>query len=90
MSDSEQTLKDDRKKIRTAVEIAVSLTLIALLAAWCLKILSPFISVTIWGAVLAVALYKPFIKLRGAVGGSQKLALGLFVLIGLGSILIPS
>jgi predicted PurR-regulated permease PerM len=90
MSDGQDALKNERKKIRTAVEIAISLTLIALLAGWCLRILSPFISVTIWGAVLAVALYKPFLMLRSAVGGSQKLALVVFVLIGLGSILIPA
>ena len=56
-----------------AIETAISLALIFLLAAWCFKILSPFLSVVLWGAIIAIALHKPFGKLAGLVGGRPKL-----------------
>ena len=45
--------------VRTAVEIAVNLLLIFVILAWCLQILSPFISLIVWAGVIAIAMYKP-------------------------------
>jgi len=75
---------------RTAIEIAVNLLLIFVILYWCLKILSPFIGVLIWAAIIAIALYKPFQKLQAALGGKKKLALALFTLIGLALVIVPS
>ena len=74
--------------VRVAIEIAVYLLLILAIATWCLQIVSPFISFIIWGAVIAVAVYNPFLKLRSVLGGRNKLAVLLFVLIGLGIIIV--
>jgi predicted PurR-regulated permease PerM len=76
--------------VRVAIEIAVYLLLILAIATWCLQIVSPFISFIIWGAVIAVAVYNPFLKLRSVLGGRNKLAVLLFVLIGLGIIIVPT
>ena len=54
-----------------AVEIAIRLGIIFLILAVCLQILSPFLSLLVWGAIIAVSLYKPFLKLVQKVGGGK-------------------
>jgi len=76
--------------VHTAIEIAINLLLIFIILAWCLQILRPFISLIIWGAVIAIAMYKPFLKLQSAVGGRKKLAIALFAILGLAVVLIPA
>jgi predicted PurR-regulated permease PerM len=76
--------------VRTAIEIAVFLLLIFAIVAWCFKILAPFIPFLLWGAVIAVAVHKPFLKLRASVGGRNKLAVAIFVLLGLAIIILPA
>jgi predicted PurR-regulated permease PerM len=72
-----------------AIEIAIRLGLIFLVLAWCLQILTPFISLVAWGAIIAVALYKPFLKLVEKLGGRRKLAVSLIAIIGIAIILVP-
>lgn len=72
-----------------AVEIAIRLGLIFLILAWCLKILTPFISIVAWGAIIAVAIYKPFLSLAEKLGGRKKLAVTCIVVIGIAVILVP-
>ena len=73
----------------TAIEIAIRLGLIFLILAWCLQILTPFISLVAWGAIIAVALYKPFLGLVNKLGGRRKLAVTLIAVIGIAIILVP-
>lgn len=72
-----------------AIEIAIRLGLIFLILAWCLQILTPFISLVAWGAILAVALYKPFLMLVEKLGGRRKLAVTLLAVFGIAIILVP-
>ncbi len=72
-----------------AIEIAIRLGLIFFILAWCLQILSPFISVVAWGAIIAVAIYSPFLKLVEKLGGREKLAVTLIAVVGIAVILIP-
>ena len=72
-----------------AIEIAIRLALIFLILAWCLHILSPFISIIAWGGIIAVAIYPPYQKLVAKLGGRKKLAITLFVVIGIGIIMGP-
>jgi predicted PurR-regulated permease PerM len=76
--------------VSTAIDIAVNLLLIFVILYWCLKILSPFIGVLIWAAIISIALHKPFQKLQATLGGKKKLALALFTLIGLALVIVPS
>ena len=72
-----------------AIEIAIRLGILFLIFAWCLQILTPFISVIAWGAIIAVAIYSPFLKLVQKLGGRKKLAVILIAVAGIGVILIP-
>jgi len=76
--------------IRNAVEIAVYLLLIFGILAWCFQIVAPFIPFLLWGTVIAVALYPAFLKLRDSLGGRNKLAVLIFVLLGLSIIILPA
>ena len=72
-----------------AIEIAVRLGLIFLILAWCFKIITPFIGLVAWGAIIAVAIYNPFLKLAEKLGGRKKLAVTLIVVVSLAAILVP-
>lgn len=72
-----------------AIEIAIRLGLIFLIFAWCFAILSPFISLIIWGAIIAVAIYPLFGKLADKLGGNKKLAVAIILIVCIGIILVP-
>ena len=72
-----------------AIEIAIRLGLIFLILAWCLQILTPFVSLVAWGGIIAVAIYTPFLKLVEKLGGRKKLAVTLIVVLGITIILVP-
>ncbi|MBT8076813.1 MAG: AI-2E family transporter [Gammaproteobacteria bacterium] len=74
---------------RQAIEIAIRLGLVFLILAWCLQILMPFISIVAWGAIIAVAIYSPYLKLLEKLGGRKKLAVTLVAVIGIAVILVP-
>jgi len=72
-----------------AIEIAIRLVLIFLILAWCLQILTPFISLIAWGGIIAVSIYPLFLKLAGKLGGKKKLAVTLIAVISIAAIVIP-
>ena len=82
--------KNDNSPVKQAIEIAINLGLIFIILAWAIMILSPFISLIIWGGVIAVASYTPFRKLCASLGGNKKLAVVLFALIGLSIVIVPT
>jgi len=76
--------------VRQAIEIAINLGLIIIVVAWCLQILRPFVSIIIWAAVIAIAVYGPFLSLQRALGDRRKLAVVLLATIGLALVIIPA
>jgi predicted PurR-regulated permease PerM len=76
--------------VRQAIEIAINLGLILIIVAWCLQILSPFVSLLAWAMIIAISVYPLFLKLRERIGGSNKWAAVIFVLVGLGIVIVPS
>ena len=72
-----------------AIEIAIRLGIIFLILAACLQILSPFVSLLVWGAIIAVSIYKPFLKLTLWVGGRKKLAVILIAVCGIAIVIVP-
>ena len=67
----------------------IQIAALVILVSYCLIIVSPFVGLAIWGVVMAVAIYPVFLKVSGMLGGRQKLAAALFILIGLAVVLIP-
>ena len=75
---------------QNTIEAAVRLGLLLLLAAWCLKIVTPFIVPVVWGVIIAVAIYPLFIKLKSAMGERNKLAATVYTLIMLALLITPT
>jgi len=76
--------------VRQAVEIAVNLGLIFIIVAWCLQILSPFVSLLAWGAIIAISVYPLFLRLLDKLGGRRKLAVTIIAVVGLALVIVPA
>jgi len=71
------------------IETVIALVLLTWIAWWCLKIMGPFLPLVIWGAIIAVAIYPLFQKLRDRFGGRGKLTLGLLLAVFLVVLIAP-
>lgn len=67
----------------------IQIAALVVLVSYCLVIVGPFAGLVIWGVVLAVAIYPVHLKLSSLLGDRQKLAVTLFIIIGLAVVLIP-
>lgn len=76
--------------LQSAVEIAIRLGLLIALVSWCLMILAPFISLLIWGIIIAVTLFPIFEKLKKRLRGREKLSATIIVVSLLAVIVVPS
>jgi len=82
--------QNGNNSVRQSIEIAVSLSLIAVVLGWGFLILKPFISVIISGGVIAIAIYPLVLKLQDRLGGSRKFAVMLVTLLALTIIIVPT
>lgn len=73
-----------------AIEAAIRLGLLFMLAIWCFEIIKPFVVPVVWGLIIAVAIYPLFIKLKSALGGRNKLASIVYTVIALAILITPS
>jgi predicted PurR-regulated permease PerM len=81
---------ENRELTRKATEVSVRLFLVAALAYWCFLIFEPFLLPLVWGVVIAVALGRPFKRLEAWLGGRRGLAVMLFVVVGIGAVVLPT
>jgi len=72
-----------------AIEIAIRIGLLIALVSWCLMILSPFISLLIWGIIIAVTVFPLFEKLKKKLRGRKNLSATLIVMTMLAIIVVP-
>ena len=74
---------------RRALEVAIHVGLVVLLATACLMILRPFVPLIAWGIVIAIAVYPGYRKVRTLVGGRDNLAAALCTLFFLAVLTVP-
>ncbi|MBO6557333.1 MAG: AI-2E family transporter [Pseudomonadales bacterium] len=72
-----------------AVEAAVRIAILGFLAYTCYQIVSPFIELVVWGAVLAVAVYPIYLKLVPRVGGREGWTATAMVIVTLLLLIVP-
>lgn len=82
--------QEDRAFQRRVTKTVIRLSLLALLVAWCLRIVGPFVEPIIGGAVIAIALQTPYAKLKRATGGRPRVAAALITVIVLLILIIPT
>lgn len=76
-------------QVGQAIEITIRLGIIILITFWCFQILSPFISMILWGAIIAVAIYSPFLTLAEKLGGRKKPAVIIIAIAGIALVVLP-
>jgi predicted PurR-regulated permease PerM len=80
---------DDTMFQRNMMTSFIQIAALVILVSYCLAIVGPFVSLVIWGLVLAVAIFPLHLKLAAALGGNEKLAATLIILIGLVIVVLP-
>ena len=83
------TVAADRNFQKNAMASFIQIAAVVVLVLWCFQIIAPFLSIVIWGMIIAVALYPVHVKLSGTLGGREKLSSTIFVLLGLAILLVP-
>lgn len=76
--------------VNNATAAAIQIGLVALLAWWCLDILSPFIGLVAWAAIMAIALQPFHMALTRRLGGSRKLSATLIAVVGITLLVVPT
>ncbi len=74
---------------RNLMTAFIQIAAVVILISYCLDIVGPFVSLIIWGLVLAVAIHPLFLKLAASLGGKEKLAATLIIVVGLAIIVVP-
>ena len=79
----------DNAYLNRALEVSIHIGLFVALATACLVILSPFISVIVWGLIISIAGYPGYCKLQKLVGGRGGVASVLFTVLLLTVLIVP-
>ncbi|MBW2493699.1 MAG: AI-2E family transporter [Deltaproteobacteria bacterium] len=79
-----------REFLNKATEATIRIALVALLAAWCFQIVRPFIMPVVWAIIIATAVFPAYRRLGRMLGGRERLAAVVLVLIGLLLLIVPS
>ena len=85
-----QELTTDQAFNRRVIDLAIKIGAMAVIFLWCFAIVSPFILITIWAAILAVALFPLHAKLSSLLKGNKKMASTIIALVGISLIAGPS
>ncbi|MCZ6586203.1 MAG: AI-2E family transporter [Gammaproteobacteria bacterium] len=80
----------DQKFLANSMASFLRIGALLVLLFWCFTIVSPFVSIFVWGLIISVALYPVHVALSARLGGREKLSATIFVLIGLAVIVVPS
>lgn len=81
---------DDKAFLNRAIETAIRIGLVAIIAVWCFQIVQPFIVPGVWGVIIAVAVYPGYRRLGTALGERHGLAATLFAVLMLVLLIIPA
>jgi predicted PurR-regulated permease PerM len=80
----------DRAFLNRTVEAVIRIGMIAGLVAWCFMIARPFLVPIIWGAIIAVTVFRGYEMLKIALGGRRILAAVLITFFMLVMLVVPS
>ena len=81
--------EQQRRAIATSIEATIRIGVIVVIVVACFALLRPFMIPVAWGAVIAVAFYPLFLKVRGWLGGRNALAATLLSVVLIAALLVP-
>ena len=79
----------EKNQTTNIYDTSIRLLFLALIAAWCIMLLLPFVSSLLWGIILAMAFSPLHNSLSKLLGGKTKLSSTIIVLFFLAIIFIP-
>ena len=79
----------DKTYLSRALEVSIHVGLFVLLATACLLILRPFVPLTAWGIIIAIAAYPGYRRLKNLLGGRNGLAAVVCTLFLLAVLIVP-
>jgi predicted PurR-regulated permease PerM len=80
----------DQKFLANAMASFIQIGAVLVLLYWCFLIVSPFISIVLWGLIISVAVYPAHVALTARLGGRAKWSAIMIVVIGLAIIVMPA
>jgi len=89
MNDSDQVQLDNAFLNRT-LETVIRVGLIVAVLVYCFQILRPFLTLIIWGIIIAVAVFPAYRQLTSWLGGRRKIAAALFIAAALVVLIAPT
>lgn len=87
---SVDSAKVDQQFLSNAMASFVQIGAVFILLLWCFFIIRPFGGLVIWGLIMAVAIYPAHQSLALKLGGRDKTAMIILVLLGLAILLVPT
>jgi predicted PurR-regulated permease PerM len=88
MTTADQSLQD-KVFFNRLLEATIRISIVAILAMWCMQIVKPFLIPIIWGIIIAIASYPGYRRLRRMVGERYGVAAPLFTLLALMILIVP-
>ncbi|HWA35684.1 MAG TPA: AI-2E family transporter [Cyclobacteriaceae bacterium] len=82
--------KTNRDHVAKAIEITIRLGILIFIFGWCFLIISPFVSLVMWGIILAVTVYPVFHSLEKKLKGRTTLAATLLTIFFLTLLIAPA
>lgn len=80
----------EQRFLTLAVEAAIRIGILGALVVWCFEIARPFLVPFLWGVIIAVAIHPAYDWFERRLGGRRLLAAGLFTLLMLIVLVLPS
>jgi predicted PurR-regulated permease PerM len=80
----------DQKFLANAMASFIQILALLVMLYWCFVIVSPFISIVLWGMIISIAVYPAHVALTARLGGKAKWSAMIIVLIGLAIIVLPA
>lgn len=76
--------------VNTAIDLILKVGTLFLVIFLCFRILKPFLSILLWGLIIAIILFPLFYKLNGWLGKRNKLTSLLIMIVALSLLVLPS
>lgn len=80
----------DAQFIRNMMESAIRIGIVLALVLWCFSIVKPFVSIILWGVIIAIAVAPSYESLAEKLGGKRGRAALLFTLLMLLILIVPA
>src|SRR5438046_2633440 len=87
---SDSTPPPSRVQTRQVVQIAIQLVALGALLVFCFNVISPFVSLMMWAAILAIALYPLYAGLKKKLKGRSGLAATLITILMIAVLIGPA